>query len=204
MPQMKSTMQARRFYKYTFEMRDKGKKIYTYTMLLNPSDVSMDEPPRTNVIQTIGGAYVTDFGQGLPSVTMAGITGYHARKNAVGVLVDGYTEWKTFRDKVYRYYVTSKSSQIEMYWYNWEDGEYYKVIPQGFRLMRNKAEPLLYRYEFRFVCILKLGSQTPPKTQIVASYDAQSTALGLMDLGGVLSSISEIFGSLSRNNPKGS
>jgi len=198
MPQLLSTLRDRSFYRYTFEIRDKGKTVYTHTMLLNPGDMSMDETPRNAVIQTLGGAYVTDFGQGIPSVTMSGITGYHARQNAVGVQADGYTEWKAFRDKLYRYYVTSKSTQIELYWFNWEDGEYYKVIPQPLRLTRSKTEPLLYRYEFRFVCIQKLGKQTMTES-VLAS---QQTTLSDMDLGTPLSSSNEILSRFSSGNPR--
>jgi hypothetical protein len=159
MPQLLSSRLARSFYKYTFEIRNNGKIVYTHTLLLNPSDMSMDEPPRTNVVQTLGGAYISDFGKGLPNVSISGTTGFHARRKASGDVFDGYTEWKAFRDKVYRYYVETKSTQIEMYWFNWEDSEFYKVVPLSFRLMRSKSEATLYRYELRFVCTKKLGQQ---------------------------------------------
>lgn len=191
MPQLSSTLLARRFYKYTFEIRDKGKNVYTHTLLLNPSDMSMDEPPRISAIQTLGGAYVSNFGQGLPSVSISGTTGYNARRKASGDIQDGYTEWKAFRDKVYRYYVKTKSTQLEMFWYNWEDDEYYEVVPTAFRLMRSKSEPNMYRYEFRFICIKKVGDQDASKV-VGKSFEEQESLLSILDFGSPLSAISEI------------
>lgn len=158
MAQLSASERNRRFYRYTFELRNNGKSVYTHTLLLNPSDMSFDEPPRINAVQTLGGAYITNFGRGLAQVTISGVTGFNARMNTAGVVMDGYTEWKALRDQVYRYYVNTMSSQVEMYWYNWEDDEYYKVVPLSFRLMRNKAEAKLYRYELRFICTKRLNS----------------------------------------------
>lgn len=156
MPQLPSSQRKRAFYKQTFEIRDKGKIVYSHTFTINPSEMTIEEPPRINAVQTLGGAYVSHFGQGLHNVTIGGTTGYNRRMSYENGETDGYTEFHNFRRQIYRYFVETKSTQVELYWYNWEDEEYYKVIPQPFRLMRNVNEPTLYRYEFRFLCIERL------------------------------------------------
>jgi hypothetical protein len=145
-------------YHQTFEIKEKGKTTMRHTLLVNPEDMSMEEPSRVNVVQTLGGAYVTDFGQGLPTVTISGITGYKARYSVEGNYVDGFEEFMLFRGSVYRNFLEANSADMELHWYNWEDNEHYQIQPTGFRLSRNARQPLLYRYEFRFVCLRKRGS----------------------------------------------
>jgi hypothetical protein len=152
-----STVKAKRFYRQTFEMKVAGiGSELLHTLLVNPEDMQVDEPARVTVTQTLGGAFVTDFGQGLPTVTISGTTGYKKRTNAEGRETDGFEEFKNFRDRIYRGFISENDPKLSLYWYNWEDDEYYQIQPTNFRLMRNKAEPLLYRYEFRFTCIRKL------------------------------------------------
>ena len=151
------TLRAKKMYRQTFEMKKEGVgSILIHTLLVNPEDMQMEEPARANVTQTLGGAYVMDFGQGLFTVTLSGITGYRKRVNTEGKLMDGFEEFITFRNKIYRDFIAKNDPKLSLYWYNWEDGEFYQIQPLSFRLMRNKSEPLLYRYEFRFVCIKKL------------------------------------------------
>lgn len=163
MPALPETMKKRQFYRQTFEVKNKGKSQYKHTLLVNPEDMSVTEPARITPQQTLGGAYVAHFGQGMHQVTLGGITGYNARYNSEGVLKDGYTEIKDFRKKIYRDFLTTKETQLELFWYNWEDEEYYKIVPTSFRLMRNKAEPMLYRYELSFVTMEPVGAGTKPK-----------------------------------------
>lgn len=163
MPQLTASKNKRAFYKQTFEVRLKGKTRYMHTLLVNPQEMSVEEPARANVQQTMGGAYVSNFGQGLHNISLSGTTGYGARYNADGALTDGYTEIQNFRKKVYRDFIRTKETQMEMFWYNWEDGEYYKVFPTSFRLMRNQSEPTLYRYEIRMTALAPVGAGKKPK-----------------------------------------
>lgn len=163
MPALPSTHKKRAFYHQTFVIKDKDKEVYRHTLLVNPQDMSITEPARINVQQTLGGAYVSKFGQGLHQITLSVLTGYNARPNAEGKMTDGYEELKNFRDKVYRYYVTAPSSHVEMFWYNWEDEQYYKVVPMSFRVMRNVAQPTMYRYELSMTALEPVGPGRRPR-----------------------------------------
>ena len=159
MPQLEQSAKERAFHRMSFEIRDQGKFVRMHTLLINPGEMSFDEPARVNIQQTLGGAYVSDFGKGLPTVSITGTTGFAARRSATGKVRDGLTEWQAIRDDVYRYFTKSKSHQMEMYWFNWEEGtEFYKIQPQSLRLQRSKAQPLLFQYEFRFTCIAWVSS----------------------------------------------
>lgn len=181
MPALLETHAKRAFYRQTFEVKDKGVSVYKHTLLVNPQDMSIAEPARINAQQTLGGAYVAHFGQGLHQISINGLTGYNARHNAEGKMMDGYTEIQEFRNKIYRDFLTKPSSQLELFWYNWEDEEYYKVVPTSFRLMRNKAEPLLYRYELQMIALEPVGAGTKPKMN--------SNAMDKIDLPGLGSAI---------------
>lgn len=190
MPALPSTNKKRAFYHQTFVIKDKDKEVYRHTLLVNPQDMSITEPPRINAQQTLGGAYVSKFGQGLHQITISGTTGYSARHNVEGTLTDGYEEIKNFRDKVYRFYVTAPSSHVEMFWYNWEDEEYYKVVPTSFRISRNVAEPTLYRYELSMVALEAVGAGKKPSStpNLLNKLSMPSIALAV---AGALSGISE-------------
>lgn len=209
-----STKQLKKKYRQTFEIRKNDKVISRHTLLLNPEDQSVQEPSKSSVTQTLGGAYVVDFGRGLPQVTMNGITGYKARENDDGIVRDGYTEYVHFRDEIYRKFITENDPAYSMRWYNWEDEEYYEIQPTLFRLQRNKQQPLLYRYEFQFTCLREVGAGTAPTsssssevkiTGDTASNNYQWTQedigalLGVMGVS-LITNVSSLFEYLSKFN----
>ncbi|CAJ1315908.1 Glyco-hydro-38C domain-containing protein [Paenibacillus nuruki] len=155
------TSDLKKFYRMTFEMRKtqpngNSGALVLHTLLVNPSDFNQDEQARGNIIQTLGGAYVQDFGLGLPTVTISGTTGYSIRSSAEHKKMDGFEELTAFRSRIYRKFLQANDPQHSLYWYNWEDDEYYEIQPQDFRVQRSKSEPTLYRYEFRFTCLRRL------------------------------------------------
>ena len=180
MAQLKSSRDARKFYKQTFEVRDNGKIKYRHTLLVNPQEMSVDEPHRASVTQTLGGAYVELFGKGLHTVNISGLTGYHARKNVEGKITDGYQEMRNFRNKIYRDFLKSIDSKYQLFWYNWEDTEYYQVIPMNFRLQRSRSEPTMYRYDLSMTCIKAVGAGTKPKSSnLLSAVNALGKAVSL-------------------------
>jgi hypothetical protein len=166
----------KKFYRHTFEIRKDGRSELIHTLLINPEELGMDEPAKVTATQTLGGAYITDFGQGLPTVTLSGTTGYRKRVNTEGAETDGFEEFVNFRKNVYRRFITDPEPDSTLSWYNWEDDEYYDIQPTNFRLSRSKNQPLLYRYELKFTCIKKLmnassrvsSNMAEPKTRAIA------------------------------------
>jgi len=179
-----STAKLKKFYHQTFEIKKGTTTVARHTLLVNPSDMSVTEPARAQVTQTLGGAFVQDFGQGLPQVTISGITGYKARYNSEGELRDGFEEFRHFRDQIYRKFISENIPDYSAYWYNWEDEEYYQIQPMSFRLQRSKSEPLLYRYEFQFVCLqraevrgVKTTSEAPDFSKMLTSFASAMSGL---------------------------
>lgn len=181
-------------YHHTFEVRASGKTITRHTLLLNPQNLSQTETSKSSVTQTLGGAYVVDFGSGLPVVTISGTTGYRQRYNADGELRDGYEEFMHFRNQVHRKFVETNDPNYQMFWYNWEDEEYWCIQPSTFRLQRSVSEPLLYRYDFSFTCLKKAQETTAPALDQITDVISYIT-IGNKLLGNI-SSLSEVLTSL--------
>jgi hypothetical protein len=182
------TKALKKVYHHTFEVRKGSSLVTRHTLLLNPQNLTQTEQARTSVTQTLGGAYVTDFGGALPVVSISGTTGYKQRYNADGELRDGYEEFIHFRNEVYRKLIQTNDPDYKMFWYNWEDKEYYQIQPTNFRLQRNVSEPLLYRYEFDFTCLSKASVSTKP----TANTYVLNSQLLLTRLKTSLSNISEV------------
>jgi hypothetical protein len=192
-----STRNLKKFTKQTFAIKNGDEEVVRHTLLVNPEDMSVNEPAKVTVTETLGGGYVSDFGSAFKTVSIQGTTGYRARYNADGELRDGYTEFVHFRSEVYRKFLDANEPKYAMYWYNWEDEEYYRIQPTNFRLMRNKSEPLLYRYELQFTCLEKLGAGgTKPKFS-----QSDIAELNLVkvssDLASSISSMSEVVTNFS-------
>ena len=103
-----------------YELDDKGNEVgilQTHTLLIAPQGYQQSEPNRSTVIQTLGGAFIDDWGLGLKQINITGTTGYAKRlvhesagtANTAGIdramlATDGYHAFKDLRDNVYRQY----------------------------------------------------------------------------------------------------
>ena len=182
----KKTAKTKKNYHQTFEIHTKGNTevVVRHTLLLNPQSLTQAEQAKVSVTQTLGGVYVTDFGEGLSQVTISGTTGYKQRYNDDGELRDGFEEFIHFRNEVYRKFVKTNDPDYMMFWYNWEDKEYYRIQPISFRLQRSVSEALLYRYEFAFTCLNEaVGGYTSPEV-IDASLDFPGIRTALFTAAG--------------------
>ena len=180
------TAELKRNYHQTFEIHTSGNRevVVRHTLLLNPQNLTQAEQAKVSITQTLGGVYVTDFGEGLAQVTISGTTGYKQRYNADGELRDGFEEFIHFRNEVYRKFVKTNDPDYMMFWYNWEDEEYYRIQPLAFRLQRSTSETLLYRYEFNFTCLNEAVISYTPSEVIDASLDFTGIATTLITAAG--------------------
>lgn len=140
------------------ELEYKGE---SYTFTLNPEEYSLDEPSRSTVTQTKGGAWVDDFGPGLKVITISGTTGFNKGQ--------GESKFKKLRDLIRKYMsdrTPGRTVENEMIFHNYTDGESWvvHVDPTGFRTLRSKNQPLLYRYEIRFIVLRSAGEPATKAT----------------------------------------
>lgn len=153
------------------EFEYKGK---TYPFAINPEEYNQEEPSRSLVTQTIGGAWVDDFGGGLPSISIRGNTGF---RNGLG-----FQKFKELRDLIRNYYKSNTVGQSitdELIFHNFTDEESWVVHtdPTGFRLLRSKNNPLLYMYEIKLICLRPATHPNTNRTEIggIRNYNSQSS-----------------------------
>lgn len=129
------------------EFAFKGK---SFKFTLNPEEYTQDEPSRSTVTQTKGGAWVDDFGAGLPTIYMKGTTGFKKGSGA-----DKFKELRNFIREYMNNGTPGAEVKDELTFHNYTDEESWIVHtdPTAFRLLRSKSNPLLYMYEIRLVCL---------------------------------------------------
>lgn len=167
MPQSLSTHQRKlNMQYYGFRIFRDNREVKSFIFILNPETLNQNEPARTAVTQTKGTFYVDNYGIGPKKIRIQGTTGYKERINLNGAKIDGFTAFLELRNDIYRYFLgeSSKDDGYELRFHNFEDDEHYEVMPEpgGFTLQRSKREPLLYRYDFAFICLRSL-TQTDKK-----------------------------------------
>lgn len=141
----------------------KGK---SYKFLLNPESYTQQENGRVTVTQTKGGAFIESFGAAIVEIQISGTTGY---KNGTGNAETGYQKFKDLRDtikSVYDYVKDGSEIKDFLEFYNYTDNEYYYTYPDKFKLLRNKQNPLLYKYDIHLYCIRRIG-EPAPNTSVV-------------------------------------
>lgn len=132
------------------------------TLKVRPEDLQRDEPSRATVHQTLGrvtNGWVDNFGEGLPSVTISGHTGWRA---GGGSGMDGAQSFEALNDLVAHQYHSAKQLAIEsgrdpatvkLIFVDMLDNFTWSVVPMMFQLRRSRSRPLLFQYNIRLQAI---------------------------------------------------
>jgi len=149
--------------RYTFQYLVGGVIQEDITLFINPENLTQTEPSRISVTQTKGGAFVDNFGAGIKTIAISGVTGYGPRRSATGRNATGQDEFLQLRD-MYRNWLEWSKENAEKYtlrFYNWADDEAYEVVITQFSLQRSVGRPLLYQYNIQMTCIKNLNEDKP-------------------------------------------
>lgn len=156
---------------------------------IRPEDLTRTEPSRVSVHQTLGrvvNGWVDNFGEGLPSLTIAGTTGW---RTSAGSGEDGAQAFERLNSLIAHDYHAAKQAAIDsgtdpatvkLLFIDMLDGFSWSVAPTSFVLRRSKSRPLLFQYNIQLQAVatdLDIGIQTPP--------DRGNVPSGLRALGGV-------------------
>lgn len=151
---------------FTFILRDGiNNNVYVVDLNVNPEDMSVENPFRVNAYNTLGGAFVDVWGQGIRRVIIRGHTGWRTVRGANGQQQDGFDNVFALRDDICNLYFAIRDaaslskSQSEI-----QDSltltlidklheTAYRVVPEHFKLLRNRTRPLLHMYEASFVIV---------------------------------------------------
>lgn len=152
------------------------------TLPIRPEDLTKNQPQRATVNQTLGRdaqGWVDYFGEGLPSVTIAGHTGWRYQP---GSGQDGFQAFEALNDLVIHKYATAKQDAIDggldpatvkLIFIDLLDNFSWSVVVNPFVLRRSKSRPLLYQYNMTLQAIdtniARNGSIFKPSTPSLAS-----------------------------------
>jgi hypothetical protein len=121
-----------------------------------PEELTYSHPTRATVIQTLGGGWVDDFGQGMVEINMSGHTGWNSG------LVAGELAAYNLRDACNGLYHELRKQKraagddpdkIEMLFIDTLNMASYVVYPVSYQLRRHKSRPLLYQYQIKLIGI---------------------------------------------------
>lgn len=138
----------------SFVMDDGGSLGGPVTLVVRPEDLTRNEPSRVTVHQTLGrggaSGWVDNWGEGLPSVTIAGHTGWGG-----GGRPDGVDTFAELNGLVAHDYHGAKQSAVDMgfdpasvklLFIDMLDDFSWSVVPTQFVLRRSRSRPLLFQY----------------------------------------------------------
>lgn len=123
------------------------------TLVVRPEDLTRNQPSRISVNQTLGRdvcGWVDNFGEGLPSITIAGHTGWGG-----GGRPDGAKGFDQLNQLVAHEYHEAKQAAIDsgtdpatvqLIFADLLDDFTYSVAPTTFVLRRSRSRPLLFQY----------------------------------------------------------
>ncbi|WP_438979591.1 hypothetical protein [Polynucleobacter sp.] len=132
------------------------------TLNIRPTDLTRNEPSRATVTQTLGRGvtgWVDNFGEGIPSLTISGHTGWRSRS---GSGQDGVASFLVLNQLIAHEYHAAMQSAIDkgespesvkLIFVDTLDDFVWSVIPMVFALQRSKSQPLLMKYNMQLQAI---------------------------------------------------
>lgn len=160
------------------------------TLSIRPEDLTRTDPSRISVHQTLAGAWMDNFGPGIPTIVISGHTGW--RRTQEGTQTpDGIQRWLDFRALVYDNWHARKQNaikagrdpdQVQLIFADQLDNITCVVAPNPLVLRRNRARPLLYQYQLSMVVLD--DNVNPPSLPVTtqSTADQQAAALASMSI----------------------
>jgi hypothetical protein len=130
-----------------------------YVFWLRPEEVVYSHPTRASVVQTLGGAWVDDFGEGLVDITLSGHTGWHYR-------VGGEPAFYALRNGCFQLYHQLRMAaadagqdpdSVQMLFVDTLHAAAYVVYPESLQTRKHKTRPLLYQYQLRLKGLMRFA-----------------------------------------------
>jgi nucleoid-associated protein YgaU len=132
-----------------------------FTFPINPEQFTIEQPARQSVTNT-SGAYQDHFGPGVPTIQIAGHTGWRRHKSSQD---DGFQAFLKLR-QIHEDYNRMcgegdpDAVNLELTVSVPQGYGHYRVSSDRFRSLKSTQSPLLYRYEIQFTVLRILGSNS--------------------------------------------
>lgn len=163
-------------------------------LAIRPEDLTVSEPSRLVVQQTLGGAWADSFDRGLVTINLSGTLGWRG-----SLLLSGEDAFAQLRETVFLSWHARRKEAIaagddpntvRLTFIDTLDSLTYIVAPQQFTLRRSKSSPLLMRYQLRLVALDDADAPSSLIDKIIAALSNPLRWLaGVTGLGGVLTTL---------------
>jgi len=124
----------------------------------HPEMYTYRRPSRGTVINTVGGAFLDDFGEGIGRITIEGHTGWMQGDS-------GLIQFKNLEQIFIQYHSRrdvltategADPNSIQLYMIDTQNLEASSVYPEEFTLVRSRNRPLLFQYRIQLIVLLDL------------------------------------------------
>lgn len=130
--------------------------------IVRPESISMARPARGTVSNTIGAAFLDDFGEGIGVVTLQGHTGWQTGGlSAFSALKLTFTEYLARRKALRE--AGEDPNAIQLWYIDTLNLEAFSVYPVQFSLERTRNRSLLYFYRIQLLVLTDLLQQLTAK-----------------------------------------
>jgi len=154
---------------FNISLYDGTRLVAAHVLNINPETITYDSPSRTLVHRTEGGIYADDYGLGITTLSLSGITGWHAKRDIDGKYRDGFQAYKRIYKDIYLQFKklseeAKKSGKVAKGFK--VNGAHIKIVDElndktircifgkrGYTLNRSKTRPLLFQYDMDLVII---------------------------------------------------
>lgn len=144
---------SQKYRQISFKLTGGSADPLTFAFAMRPEELTVEEPLRVNVTQTLGGAWLDEFGRGLRTINLSGHNGWRG-----GLLLSGEDMFLSLRDTVLTQWADRRKAmvdqhqdpdQIKLYFTDNLDSITAVVAPLRFSLRRSKSQPLLIMYQIQ-------------------------------------------------------
>lgn len=136
---------------FVFHNTSDGSDPIEHKLVVRPEELTRSDSSRLTTHQTLGGAWADSFGMGLPTIQIAGTTGW-----GQGGLPNGQQEFQDLHQLIYADWHWARSELVangknpdlvKLIFNDLLDDFTWVVTPSQFVLKRSKSRPLLSQYQ---------------------------------------------------------
>lgn len=140
---------------------------WEHELCIKPEEITYTYPTRATVIQTLGGAFVDDFGEGMTDIMINGHTGWRSSPDINGELdsKDGAERIMELRHNLYQVYHDERmqaaqrgeepDAAVSLFFVDSLNEVSYRVYPLSLQVRKHKSRPLLFQYQLRLIGLEK-------------------------------------------------
>lgn len=138
-------------------------------LIIRPEEMTWQDPSRLSVTQTLGGAWLDDFGAGVSSINLSGHTGWRGSYSADGTAIFArlrdvvFAEWHRRRSE--RPNDASGPDDVQLVFADQLNNRAVVVAAQSFQLRRHKSRPLLSTFNISLLALKPLDAVELVTTQ---------------------------------------